>query len=66
MFVVIYYKPNLFNAHTMILFVHIFMNVNKLCLNQLILPKFLRMVAYIKVQQARLFYDAAQLKLWFY
>ena len=30
----IYYKPSLFNAHTMILIVHIFMNVNKLCLNQ--------------------------------
>ena len=28
------YKPSLFNAHTMILIVHIFMNVNKLCLNQ--------------------------------
>ena len=26
--------PSLFNAHTMILIVHIFMNVNKLCLNQ--------------------------------
>ena len=36
MFVSIYYKPSLFNAHTMILIVHIFMNVNKLCLNQLI------------------------------
>ena len=35
MFVSIYYKPSLFNAHTMILFVHIFMNVNKICLNQL-------------------------------
>ena len=34
MFVSIYYKPRLFNAHTMILIVHIFMNVNKLCLNQ--------------------------------
>ena len=34
MFVVTYYKPSLFNAHTMILIVHIFMNVNKLCLNQ--------------------------------
>ena len=33
MFVSIYYKPSLFNAHTMILIVHIFMNVNKLCLN---------------------------------
>ena len=30
----IYYKPSLFNAHTMIFIVHIFMNVNKLCLNQ--------------------------------
>ena len=34
MFVSIYYKPSLFNAHSMILTVHIFMNVNKLCLNQ--------------------------------
>ena len=37
MFVSIYYKPSLFNAHTivtMILIVHIFMTVNKLCLNQ--------------------------------
>ena len=34
MFVSIYYKPSLFNAHTMILIFHIFMNVNKLCLNQ--------------------------------
>ena len=34
MFVSIYYKPSLFNAHTMILIVHIFMNANKLCLNQ--------------------------------
>ena len=34
MFLSIYYKPSLFNAHTMILTVHIFMNVNKLCLNQ--------------------------------
>ena len=34
MFVDIYYKPSLFNAHIMILIVHIFMNVNKLCLNQ--------------------------------
>ena len=32
MFVSIYYTPSLFNAHTMILIVHIFMNVNKLCL----------------------------------
>ena len=35
MFVSIYYKPSLFNAHTMILIVHIFMNVNKFCLNQM-------------------------------
>ena len=34
MFVSIYYMPSLFNAHTMILIFHIFMNVNKLCLNQ--------------------------------
>ena len=34
MFVSIYYKPGLFNAHTMILIGHIFMNVNELCLNQ--------------------------------
>ena len=34
MFVIIYYKPGLFNAHTMILIGHIFMNVNELCLNQ--------------------------------
>ena len=34
MFVSIYYEPSLFNAHTMIFIVHIFMNVNKLCLNQ--------------------------------
>ena len=34
MFVSIYYKPSLFNAHTMIFIVHIFMKVNKLCLNQ--------------------------------
>ena len=34
MSVSIYYKPSLFNAHIMILIVHIFMNVNKLCLNQ--------------------------------
>ena len=33
-FVSIYYKPSLFNVHIMILIVHIFMNVNKLCLNQ--------------------------------
>ena len=30
----IYYKSSLFNAHTIILIVLIFMNVNKLCLNQ--------------------------------
>ena len=35
MFVSIYYKPSLFNAHTMVLIVHIFMNVNKLCINQM-------------------------------
>ena len=35
MFVSIYYKPSFFNARTMILIVHIFMNVNKLCLNQM-------------------------------
>ena len=34
MFVSIYYKPSLLNALTMTLFVHIFMNANKLCLNQ--------------------------------
>ena len=34
MFVSICYKPSLFNVHTMILIVHIFMNVNTLCLNQ--------------------------------
>ena len=34
MFVSIYYKPSLFNTHATILIVHIFMNVNKLCLNQ--------------------------------
>ena len=34
MFVSIYYKPSLLNAHIMILIVHIFMIVNKLCLNQ--------------------------------
>ena len=34
MFVSIYSKPSLFNAHTMILIVHIFMNANKLYLNQ--------------------------------
>ena len=38
MFVSIYYKPSLFNAHTMILIVHIFMNVNKLSLNQYVGP----------------------------
>ena len=31
-----YYKLSLFNAHTMILIFHIFMNVNKLCLNELL------------------------------
>ena len=31
----IYYKPSLLNAHTVIVIVHIFMNANKLCLNQL-------------------------------
>ena len=30
----IYYELSLFDAHTMILIVHSFMNVNKLCLNQ--------------------------------
>ena len=39
MFVIIYYKPSLFNAHTMIFIVHILMNVNKLCLNQRISVK---------------------------
>ena len=34
MFVSIHCKSSLFNAHTMILIVHIFMTVNKLCLNQ--------------------------------
>ena len=34
MFVSIYYKPSLFNAYTMIFIVHIYMNANKLCLNQ--------------------------------
>ena len=34
MLVSIYYKLSLFNAHTMILIYHIFINVNKLCLNQ--------------------------------
>ena len=33
MFVSIYYKPSLFNVHTMILIVRIFVNVNKLCSN---------------------------------
>ena len=33
MLVNIYCKLSLFSAHTMILTVHIFMNVNKLCLN---------------------------------
>ena len=31
MLVSVYYKPSLFNAHTMILIVHVFMTVNKLC-----------------------------------
>ena len=35
MLVSVYYKLSLFNAHAMILIVHIFMNVNKLCLNQM-------------------------------
>ena len=35
MLVSIYYKPSLFYAHTMILIVHIFMTVNKLCLNHM-------------------------------
>ena len=30
----VYYKPSLFNAHAMITVVHIYTNVNKLCLNQ--------------------------------
>ena len=30
----IYYKISLFDAHTMNSILHIFMNVNKLCLNQ--------------------------------
>ena len=34
MLVSIYYKLCLLNAHTMLLIVHIFMNVNKLCLKQ--------------------------------
>ena len=34
MLVSIYYMLSLFNAHTMFLIVHIFMNVNKLCSNQ--------------------------------
>ena len=33
MFVSSYYKPSLFNAHTMILIVHIFININKFWLN---------------------------------
>ena len=35
MFVSIYHKSNLFNVHAMILIVHIFMNVNELCLNHI-------------------------------
>ena len=34
MLVSIYYQLSLFNAHAVILIVHIFMNVNKLCLNK--------------------------------
>ena len=34
MLVSVYYKPSLFNAHAVILFVHIYLNVNELCLNQ--------------------------------
>ena len=34
MLVSIYYKPSLFNAHAMILIFHVFMHVNKLCLDQ--------------------------------
>ena len=34
MIVSVYYKLSLFNAHAMILFVYIYINVNKLCLNQ--------------------------------
>ena len=34
MLVSIYYKLSLFNAHTVILIVHILMNVNKLWFNQ--------------------------------
>ena len=49
MFVSIYYKPSLFNAHTMIFIVHIFMNVNKLCLNQMILRSSAHMYIYIVV-----------------
>ena len=30
----VHYKLSLFNAHTLFLIVHIFMNVNKLCLNK--------------------------------
>ena len=40
MFVSIYYKPSLFNAQTIILIFHIFMNVNKFCLNQVLLSSF--------------------------
>ena len=34
MLVSVYYKLSLFNALAMIVIFHIFMNVNKLCLNQ--------------------------------
>ena len=34
MLVSVYYKFGLLNAHVLIMFVHIYMNVNKLCLNQ--------------------------------
>ena len=46
MFVSIYYKPRLFNAHTMILIVHIVMNVNKLCLNQTTIPIWVSLFIY--------------------
>ena len=36
-FCITYYKLSLFNAHAMILIVHVCMNVDKLCLNQLFL-----------------------------
>ena len=47
MLVSIYYNPSLFNAHTMVLIVHIFMNVNKLALNQQRQAFFLASVARI-------------------